>query len=543
MAGRLPRLFRYVPHFLAAFLFIFYSYPLWSGMRLHRSIADQDRLHHGQFLLFLRGEWRDFLKYGIGAHVLDWPPAHVLYELTEPRPEFRDWHSPPVLNRSQLYFHYEQRTGRMSSWYHCLLGALCVSALYLILLPYLARGGALFAALVCGLQPAFVRHACNAGTNTPLVLFALLTLYAVERWRTRHSPAWAVAAGVFAACAFVNKEYFAFFLLPLPLLLWETAKKNDENFLTARTLWSGLAFAAAFLLATAAVSLMWLDPSLYLDHLKSYFTSIGALTVKRVSFWQPVDVPWWQYPLLVLAGIWQTSDSPPLALLAFVGLYFVFVPRAERIWLLAFPAATYFVFIPLRYNHLAYPYLFLCLPLAATAAAKSLVRALAAKNKFWPVAGTVLAAAGLLHFAATDVLMHRDMGDDVRVQAESFFRVRRCPPTYSVGVVDPGMYGLSDYGCGRLVALDPQAIVRGDKSPESPDYLVVSGEQLAYLRGHVEGLRDAPLAEAPSYLVARGKYELLHVYENRRPYLVYHLNGFNDPQYLFRRVDTAPKPD
>jgi hypothetical protein len=540
MALRWPRLLRYLPAVLAVVFFLFYSYPFWSGMWFHKSTTEQDRLHHDLFLLFLHGEESGFFKYGVGAYVLDWPPVHALYELTEREPRFRDWRTPPKLRQSSFLPHYIERTGRLAGWYHCLLAALCAPLLYLILLPYLGRFSALLAALVCGLQPAFVRYAANAGQNISLVLFALLTLLALDRWRTRSSPGWAVLTGVFAACAFVNKEFFGYFMLAFPLVLWDRARKTETRWLSPHTVWLGVLALAAFVAVVAALSLVWLDPRLYLGHLKAYFVSAGAINPKWVDFWRPPTVSLTQYPALAWVGWAATLDSVPLLLLSAVGLYYAFAPKADRIWLLALPTAVYLVLVPVRYFHLNYPYLYLCLPFAAAAAAKGFAKLWSAGKWYWRAPAAALAALGLLQFAAVDGLMFHDMGDDVRVQVADFFNRMHCPPGYSVGTFDTGVYGPNNFGCGQLVGLNLQRTAHGERAAESPDYLVLSGEQLGFVRARNAAMKDAPLADAPRFLVEHGDYQLLHTFENPRRFLVYRLNGFNDPYYLFRNASGAP---
>ncbi len=528
----LPALRRRAFTWLALLLFPFYSYPLWSGARLHRSITEQDRLHHSEVLLLLRGESRGFLKYGVGAHLLDWPAVHLAYLATEPKPALRDWRTVTPLDNSELIFHYENRTGRLSAWYHALLAALAAATLGVLLAPYLGRLAAWLTALVCGLHPAWVRYAINAGTNIPLVFFALLSLLAMDRWRNRESFWWAALAGMAAAAAFVNKEYFAFCLLPLPLLLWETARAQGEPLWRSRTMATAAVFVAAFALTVAAVSLLWYDPVLFIDHLRSYFVGAGT---KRVGFWQSQQTSWLAYPFLAVRGIWLTADATPLALLTLFGLYFVFGRRAQRIWVVALPAAVYLFAIPVRYQHLGFPYLFLCLPLVGAAAARG-ARWLAASERWYVRAsGIALATAALLQFAATDTLMFRDMGDDVRRRAEDYFGRMTCPPGYSVGAFEPGAYGVGRLGCGTVTNLNLEAVANGQRSADHPDFLIVSGEQLQFLRARIPSLAKAPLDQVPRYLLAHDDYELFHSFQNRRRWLVYQLNGFNDPYYLYRR--------
>jgi hypothetical protein len=512
------------PFLLACAFFLFYSQPLWSSAPYHPSLTEADRLHHDDFRNFLAAGRGAFPKYSVGAHFLDWLAVEAMPDRFAPPWAVGD---------------YIPISGMFSAWYHCLLAAIAPLLLFAILRRRVGVGLALFGMALFGLAPAMTYFSCNAGVNVPFLTFGLATLLCFDGWLRARSLRAAIGVGVFAALAFLYKEFFGLSLVMFPLVLWATRRDAGERVFSRAEVGRAVAATTTFVGLVFALSFEWRQPGVYLSHW-SYFLDSGRALRVPLRMWLRDAPPLADWALNAMIGLVLTGSQTIWAgLLALFGLHESLIESRRRLWILALPLLPYAAVILFRYNLGYYPYRLPVLPFLCGAAAVGLAVTAESPRRAIRWLGRVAAAAALLSLATQSWLVHRDLANDPRLQVQRFVSALSQRAPLVIALVEGDRAVAPQFIGVRVLRYE----VEPDSKPDSaPNVTVIEREKAtAWLARAGLPSGDDNLRRLPALILGEAeKFTLARTFKNTRPFFQYRYGGLNGVYHVFLREDLLP---
>jgi hypothetical protein len=512
------------PVLLACAFFFFYSRPLWAPAPYHPSLIDRDRLHHADIPGFLATGRCPYAKYSVGARFLDWLAVEAMPDRLTP------------LSASGNYIII---SGVRSAWYHCLLAAIAPLLLFAILRRRVRGDLALFGMALFGLAPAMTYFSCNAGVSLPFLTFGLATLLCFDRWLHARSLPAAIGTGVFAALAFLYKEFFGLFVAMLPLVLWATRRMAGERVFSRAELVRGALAVVAFAGLVFALSFEWRQPGVYLAHWSGYLRADRALkTAHRWLLHDPPPLADWA--LNAVIGLVLTGSQTIWAgLLGLMGLHESLIESPRRLWVLALPLAPYVFVVLFRYAQDFFPSRLPALPFLCGAAAVGLAVAAESPRRAVRWLGRLAATAALLSLATQSWLVHRDLATDPRLQVERFIGMLSQRTPLVVATIEEERAVAPQIIGARILRYEVEPYSTPDPPHPAPNVMVIEQKKAHALLARA-GLPTVGenLPRLPALVLGEDdKFVLARTFQNTRPFFQHDYGGLNGVYHVFLRQD------
>ncbi len=377
------------------------------------------------------------------------------------------------------------------------------------------RRAGLFAAVLFACSPLTVYYADAANLEMPYLFWSSLALLALVRIARGAPHATYVRLGVFAAAAVATKDqaYGLFLLLPIPLLALHARGFRDRRLLAA---------AAAAVVTYLVAANVLIDPRGWLAHLY-YITHDGS----RPYQMYPATLDGFVRLTAHVGGLMLTAATPPMLVLAGLGIY-ALRPSARRgVRLLLAAAASYFLtFIgPILYvfPRFVLPLVFVVAILAGIGGATLWSRG--------ALAGRLAVAGTLACVVIYGTSMNLGLVWDSRYAAESWL-AHHVPAGTLVGVNGEGVYLPRVPAALRTVPVEVGAAGLSYEG-RAPDYLIFSDAYYArYLR------RSAVRSAFLGVLQGDAGYERVATFHNRHLPATDLIPGMN-PRILVMRRGSA----